>query len=115
MTHTFNPSVWEAEAGRPQSIQGQLRLHSEFSAIPGYSLRPCSSQPSNQNQTKVCILVWVWLTRINLGRKEFISFTCPDHSPSLRDLRAGNQAGTEEESYILACLLPCSPSAIFHI
>lgn len=53
------------------------------------------------------------MTKSNLGKKEFLSFTRPHHSPPVKEVRARIQsrnleaeteAETMEEHYLLACL-----------
>jgi hypothetical protein len=57
VTHAFNPSTWEAEAG--------LSLQSEFQdSQQGYTEKPCLKKP-NQTKTKQKILFVVYLKVIN--------------------------------------------------
>jgi hypothetical protein len=48
VAHTFNPSTWEAEAGR---FLQQPGLQSEFQDSQGYTVKPCPKK-TKQNKTK---------------------------------------------------------------
>ena len=60
------------------------------------------------------------MTKSNLGKKEFISFTCPHHSPSLKEVRARVQSRNLEaeieaetmEEYYFTGLLPMAYSKL---
>ena len=43
VAHVFNPTTWEAEAGR---VRGQPGLQSEFQDSQGYIEKPCLENPS---------------------------------------------------------------------
>jgi hypothetical protein len=47
--HTFNPSTWEAEAGRSLGVQGQPVLQSEFQDSQGYTEKPKPKQKLNKH------------------------------------------------------------------
>jgi hypothetical protein len=50
VVHAFNPSTWEAEAGRfLSSVRGQPGLQSEFQDSQGYTEKPC---PKKANSDK---------------------------------------------------------------
>jgi hypothetical protein len=51
VTHAFNPSTWEAEAGGFLSL-GQPGLQSEFQDSQAYTEKPCLEKPQKQNKTK---------------------------------------------------------------
>ena len=48
VAHTFNPSTWEAEAGRFLSSRTAW-LQSEFQVSQGYTEKPCLGKPNNNN------------------------------------------------------------------
>jgi hypothetical protein len=50
VVHAFNPSTWEAEAGRFLS-RGYPGLQSEFQDSQGYTEKPCLEK-TNNNKTK---------------------------------------------------------------
>jgi hypothetical protein len=47
MTHTFNPTTQEAQAG-----SSQLGLQSEFQDIQGYTEKPCVKKQTNKQTNK---------------------------------------------------------------
>jgi hypothetical protein len=49
VTHAFNPSTWEAEAGRFLSLRPQPGLQREFQDSQGNIEKPCLEK---QNKTK---------------------------------------------------------------
>jgi hypothetical protein len=49
----FNPSTWEAEAGRfLSSVRGQPGLQSEFQDSQSYTEKPCLKNKTKQNKKK---------------------------------------------------------------
>ena len=44
VTHTFNPSTWEADAG----VWGQHGLQSEFQDSQGYTEKSCFKKPKKE-------------------------------------------------------------------
>jgi hypothetical protein len=57
VAHAFNPSTWEAEAGRFLSSR-QPGLQSEFQDSQGYTEKPCLEKPeTKQNKTKTPTLL----------------------------------------------------------
>jgi hypothetical protein len=58
VTHTFNPSTWEAEAGRFRS----LRLAwSDFQDSQGYTEKPCleTNKQTNKQINKIVNMVYM--------------------------------------------------------
>ena len=51
MTHAFNPSTWEAEAGGFLSSR-HAGLQSEFQDSQGYTEKPCLENWTKLNQNK---------------------------------------------------------------
>jgi hypothetical protein len=51
MVRAFNPSTWEAEAGRFLR-PGQYGLQSEFQDSQGYTEKPCLEKTKQQQQQK---------------------------------------------------------------
>jgi hypothetical protein len=49
VTHAFNPSTWEAEAGRFLS-SSQPGLQSEFQDSQGYTEKPCLKKPNQRKK-----------------------------------------------------------------
>jgi hypothetical protein len=49
--HAFNPSTWEAEAGRFLSLR-QPGLQSEFQDSQGYTEKPCLKKQNKTKQNK---------------------------------------------------------------
>jgi hypothetical protein len=55
VVHAFNPSTWEAEAGRFFLIWGQPGLQSKLQDSQGYTEKPClekNKQKNPKNKTK---------------------------------------------------------------
>ena len=52
MAHTFNPSTWEAEAGRFLSLRPvwSTELQSEFQDSQGYTAKPCLENPKRERE-----------------------------------------------------------------
>ena len=48
VVHTFNPSPWEAEAGRALWVQGQPVKFCEFQDSQGYTEKPCLEKPKTK-------------------------------------------------------------------
>ena len=71
MVYTFNPSTWEAEAGKFLWVQGQPSLQSEFQYSQDYIKKPClEKQKQNNNKKKKnteCGGTWTPLMRV-VGR-----------------------------------------------
>jgi hypothetical protein len=49
VAHAFNPSTWEAEAGRCPGVWSQPGLHSRFQAIWDYIVRACLKETNKWN------------------------------------------------------------------
>jgi hypothetical protein len=49
VAHTFNPSTWEAEAGK---FPGQPGLQSEFQDSQGYTEKPCLKKPKTKTNNR---------------------------------------------------------------
>jgi hypothetical protein len=50
VVHTFNPSIWEAEAGR--FLSSRPAWSTEFQDSRGYTERPCLEKQKQNKQTK---------------------------------------------------------------
>ena len=47
VTHTFNPSTQETEAGRSQEFEASLVYRIEFQYSQRYIVKPCLEKPKN--------------------------------------------------------------------
>jgi hypothetical protein len=54
--HAFNPSTWEAEAGR-FPVRGQPGLQREYQDSQGYREKPCLERKQNKTKQKPRILL----------------------------------------------------------
>lgn len=58
VVHTFNPSIWEEEAGGSSELEAsQPGLHRKFHVSDGYTVRPCVNKPTNKQGGVQCNLV----------------------------------------------------------
>jgi hypothetical protein len=64
VVHTFNPSIWEAEAG-DFWVRGQPGLQREFQDSQGFTEKPCLKKPKKKKKKTILIVEWLsiqWLS-----------------------------------------------------
>jgi hypothetical protein len=66
---TFNPSIWEAEAGKFLS-RGQPGLQSKFQDSQGYTEKPCFKKAKKKTKNQVqCLPLWKLMLRLEYHSK----------------------------------------------